>query len=140
LPQPAHAWVYDQNQNRIDDRIESVNASGITAAYENGDLTRHQLIGVAAGPPIRYRVYVGYDHHPTAVDAQLLGATGATLLYSFRYIDYLEADATYLQVQALVSAPGVTRVAAVPVMYASNHYGSRVVRARDSRGLSAEQA
>src|SRR5439155_18984473 len=49
--QPARAWLYDQNQNRIDDRIETVNASGLAAAYENGDLTKRTLIGVTPGPP-----------------------------------------------------------------------------------------
>jgi subtilisin family serine protease len=137
---PARAWLYDQNQNRIDDRIENVNANGITAAFENGDVTRHMLIGVTAGAPIRYRVYVGYDHHPLALEAQALQLSGATVLYAYRYIDYVQAEATYAQIQSIVAMPGVTRVTAVSVMYASNHYGSRVVRARDSRGLAAAQA
>ena len=136
---PAHAWVYDTNQNKIDDRIESVNANGLSAAYENGSLSGRQLIGVTAGPPIRYRVYVGYDHHPTALDAQVLTSTGALTLYSFRAIDYVMAEATFSQVQALALTPGVTRVSAVNTMYANNHYSSRVVRSRDSRGLSTEQ-
>ena len=33
----------------------------------------------------------------------------------------------------------MTRVEAVPVYYALNHYGSRVVRARDSRGIAASE-
>jgi hypothetical protein len=140
LASPASAWLYDNNQNRIDDRIESVHASGFSAAFLNGDPSGPMLIGVTAGPPLTYRVYVGYNHHPLATDTQALTLTGAVLLYPFRYIDYVEAQATYAQVQSIVALPGVTRVAAVPVMYASNHYGSRVVRARDSRGISAAQA
>ena len=136
---PSRAWLYDQNHNRIDDRIESVNANGIDAAYENGNPSERPMIGVSAGPPITYRVYVGYDHHPSALDAQGLGATGASVLYAFHSIDYLMAQATYPQIQLIVAQAGVTRVTAVQVMYALNHYGSRVVRARDSRGISAAQ-
>ena len=69
---PARAWLYDQNHNRIDDRIEAVHTQGLAAAYENGDVTKRMLIGVAAGPPVTFRVYVGYDHHPTNVDTQAL--------------------------------------------------------------------
>jgi len=136
---PAHAWLYDTNHNRIDDRIEAVHAQGIAAAFENGDITQRMMIGVAAGPPVTFRVYVGYDHHPTPVDTQALTATGASLLYAFRAIDYVEAQATYPQVQAIVLAPGVTRVTAVQTMYPFNHYGSRVVRSRDSQGIAASQ-
>ena len=77
---PARAWLYDQNQNRIDDRIEAVNSQGVTAAFEDRDPAKHQLIGVTAGTPIVYRVYVGYDHHPTGAEALALTATGARVL------------------------------------------------------------
>src|SRR5437773_1206126 len=80
---PARAWLYDQNHNRIDDRIEAVHAQGLAAAYENGDLTGRMMIGVAAGPPISYRVYVGYDHHPTNPDVQAVTTVGASVLYAF---------------------------------------------------------
>lgn len=136
---PAGAWLYDQNQNRIDDRIEAVQAQGLAAAYENGDLSKRMLISVAAGPPITFRVYVGYDHHPTILDAQAVSTTGAGVLYAFHAIDYLEVQATYTQIQTVILQPGVTRITAVQVMYSFNHYGSRVVRARDSRGISAAQ-
>ena len=136
---PARAWLYDQNHNRIDDRIEQVNAVGLSAAYENGDLTKRMLIAVTPGPPILYRVYVGYDHHPTALDAAAVTAAGATILYPFHAIDYYQVQASYPQILALIQQPSVTRITAVQVMYAFNHYGSRVVRARDSRGIAASQ-
>src|ERR1044072_4384206 len=75
---PARAWLYDQNHNRIDDRIEAVHTQGLAAAYENGDVTKRMLIGVAAGPPVTFRVYVGYDHHPTNLHAH----AGHTLVAS----------------------------------------------------------
>src|SRR5207245_4782432 len=119
---PARAWLYDQNQNRIDDRIEAVHTQGLAAAYENGDVTKRMLIGVAAGPPITYRVYVGYDHHPTLVDVQAVTTLGGSVLYAFHSIDYLEVQASYSQISAVILQPTVTRLTAVQVMYASNHY------------------
>jgi serine protease AprX len=61
------------------------------------------------------------------------------MAWPFQSIDYIESRATYAQVQLITTLPGVTHVEAVPVHYAMNHYGSRVVRARDSRGLSAAE-
>jgi hypothetical protein len=84
-------------------------------------------------------VYVGYDHAPTLADRTLLLGTGVTMAWPFQYIDYIESRATWAQLQAIAGLPGVARIEAVPVMYASNHFGARTVRARDSRGLAAAE-
>ena len=49
------------------------------------------------------------------------------------------SEADLAQVGAIAALAGVTRVEAIPVDYATNHYGSRVVRARDSRGLTGAE-
>ena len=126
----------DHNQNRIDDQIEVVHANGWGAAFENGDPTQRMTIGVFNTAPIEYGVYVGYDHHPTAADEAALAATGVTTLKTYRYIDYTRSRATFAQIQQIAALPGVTRVESIPMMYNLNHVGSRVVRARDSRGIA----
>src|SRR5258705_13069705 len=68
--QASAAWLWDQNSNKIDDRMEAVEAQGPLAAragnVASGKL-RFALLNTAAPPP--YGVYVGYDHHPTDPDA-----------------------------------------------------------------------
>jgi len=135
---PALAFV-DQNTNRLDDRIERVHAIGWNAAFVNDDPTGRMRIGVENPLGIVYAVYVRYDHHPGALDQTRLTATGVVMAWPFRYIDYIESRATWAQIQAILGLPGVTRVEAVPVDYATNHYGSRVVRSRDSRGLAQSE-
>jgi subtilisin family serine protease len=134
----AGAWS-DVDRNRIDDRIDRVHADGWAAAFVDRDPSQHMLIGVESSPSPRFAVYVGYDHHPTAADRIALLGTGLAMAWPFQFIDYIESRATYAEIQVILGLPGVTRVEAVPVEYLDNHYGSRVVRARDSRGLTRSE-
>ncbi|MEO5617750.1 MAG: S8 family serine peptidase, partial [Candidatus Eisenbacteria bacterium] len=138
LSATAFAYV-DQNANKIDDRIESVNLNGWNFAFEDGNPAKRMAIGVENPGAIVYAVYVGYDHKPTTLDQTLLSGTGVSMVWPFQYINYIESRATFAQVTAMAALPGVTQVEAIPVDYATNHYGSRVVRSRDSRGLSAAE-
>ena len=135
---PASAYV-DGNANKIDDVIEKVNLDGWAAAFEHNDPGQRMRIGVSNPADIVYAVYVKYDHKPSALDQTLLGGTGVSMVWPFLFIHYIESRATYAQIVAITALPGVTRVEAIPVEYAMNHYGSRVVRARESLGLSAAE-
>ncbi len=136
---PAARAFVDANANRLDDRIEAVNTLGWNAAFVDQDPTKRMRIGVENPLNVTYAIYVGYDHRPTSLDQTLIGATGVSMVWPFQYIDYIESRATFAQIQAILALPGVTRVEAIPVEYALNHYGSRVVRSKDSRGLSAAE-
>jgi subtilisin family serine protease len=138
LGRTADAYV-DLNLNRIDDRIEHVHDNGWNAAFVDDDPAKRMVIGVESPAAIVYAIYVGYDHKPNAADQLTLAGTGVPMMWPFVYVDYIESRATWAQVQLITALPGVSRVEAVPVEYATNHYGSRVVRARDSRGLKASE-
>ena len=94
-PLTAQAWVWDRNNNRIDDRIEAVNANGIAAAHVDNDLGKRTVFfvfpetasrsSIRSGAPVSYGVYVGYDHPPTDGDVAELRAAGATLLWRPRF-------------------------------------------------------
>jgi serine protease AprX len=134
----AVAWR-DQDHNRIDDAIDRVHAQGWNAAFERQDPSRRMIIGVASPLDVVYAVYVAYERSPTTADRSGLLSTGVTMAWPFVNIDYIESRATWSQIQLILSRPGVTRVEAVPVFYAANHYGARVVRSRDSRGIAASE-
>lgn len=139
-PAPGADAYVDANANRIDDRIERVNVVGWNAAFLDDDPSRRMVIGVENPAGIVYAVYVRYDHKPTLADRSLLLGTGVTMAWPFQFIDYIESRATWAQVALIASLPGVTRVEAIPVEYAMNHFGSRVVRAREARGLTQAEA
>src|SRR4029077_16476587 len=84
------AWLWDQNQDKIDDRIQSVESQGLAAAHVGNVLSgrlRFAVLNDAA--PFVYGVYVGYDHHPTDADAGALQALGVPVQVRYRYIDYI---------------------------------------------------
>jgi len=127
--------MWDQNQNRVDDRIEAVEVGGLSAAHVHNDPAQKLILFVdGTSVPFKYGVYVGYTHMPTDADVAALNATGATLSWRPRSIQYLRAQATFAQIQALAALPGVTRVEAWQVMYALNDNATRTFRARASDG------
>src|SRR5258705_13063194 len=76
LAAPARAtqpFIWDQDTNGIDDRIESVHALGWSASFELSDTTLRQRIAVVrALPELLYEVYVRWDHTPTSSDVTSL--------------------------------------------------------------------
>src|SRR5439155_6720282 len=62
VPAFGATWIWDQNQNRIDDRIEAVNLNGLAAAHVGNDLNGRLILFVypEATPP-GHGVYVGSD-------------------------------------------------------------------------------
>ncbi len=142
LVAPAGAWIHDRDANKIDDRIELVHQEGRARAFEQNDPSKRMVIalfesGLRAGP--EYGIYVGYDHHPVEADLDDLRAVGLAVLKPYNYIDYVRSQASFAQIQQIANLPSVTRIEAIPMMYLRNHWGSRIVRARDSRGLSKFQ-
>src|ERR1044072_8494001 len=129
----------DLDHNRIDDRIDAVHALGWNAAFVNGDPTQRMSIGVESPAEIVFAVYVRYDHAPTAADRTALAGTVVSMVWPFVNIHDIESRATWTQIQLILLLPGVTAVEAVPVDYADNHYGSRVVGGRRSRGPAGSE-
>jgi subtilisin family serine protease len=139
----ARPWIHDQNENKIDDRIERVHELGREQAFVNADPTKRMRIAYfedsqRSGAP-EFGIYIGYRAHPGAVEVESLRALGLEILKPYLYIDYIRSQATFAQIQAIAANASVTRIEVIPMMYASNHWGSRIVRARDSRGLSKYQ-
>ncbi|MEP7027412.1 MAG: S8 family serine peptidase, partial [Candidatus Eisenbacteria bacterium] len=131
----AAAWMWDQNANRIDDRLEAVETQGPLAARVAGATTgRLRFALMSAAAPFRYGVYVGYDHHPGAADAAALAATGAPVQVRYENIDYIRSEVTFAQAQAIAQLPGVTRIETIPMLYPVNDIATQVLRARPSGG------
>jgi subtilisin family serine protease len=129
------AWMWDQDADRIDDRIEQVEAGGPLAARVGGvagGRLRFALLDATA--PFEYGVYIGYDHHPTDADAAALAALGVPVQVRYRSIDYIRSRITFAQAQAVAALPGVTRIETIPMFYAVNDVASRALRARGSAG------
>ena len=134
-PAAAAPFIWDQDQNRVDDRIELVNTLGFAAAFDQADTTLRQRIAVArvAGGLI-YDVFVVYDHEPTSDDFLALTLLGMPVLHRFEGIPAARSVGTFAQVQAAAARSGVERVEAVPVVYPLDRTGAAAVAARDPSG------
>ena len=130
----AHAgWLWDQNQDKIDDRIPPVEAQGLTAAHVGNVLSgRLRFAVLDTTAPFEYGVYIGYDHHPSDADAAALQTLGVPVQVRYRSIDYVRSRLSFGQAQQVAALPNVTRIETIPIMYAVNDVATRALRARDS--------
>jgi hypothetical protein len=49
-PCPARPWIHDQDESKIDDRIERVHQEGRAAAFEHGDSSKRMRIALFEDP------------------------------------------------------------------------------------------
>lgn len=131
----ATPWVWDQDQNGIDDRLSAVAANGINWAFENldpGGRLRFEVGFVES--VLQYGAYVRYVTLPTAadsLDAVLLGAQVVTVMKS---VPYIRLRALYPTLLLLNTRPRVDRIEAVSLMYPLNWRSERALGVRSGRG------
>src|SRR5881396_3307904 len=66
LARAAQPFIWDQDTNGIDDRMETVHLLGWSASFELGDTTLHQRILVLrGGQELIYSVDVIWEHDPS---------------------------------------------------------------------------
>jgi hypothetical protein len=131
LPLVARAapFLWDEDGDRIDDRIETIHLLGYTFAFENGDTLARMRVQVTRD--LLYSVYVVYDHPPTNDDRAALTLLGMPTLFQYEAMPAIRSVATFIQVQAAASLSGVERVEAVPVLYPMLHDAAGAIGARD---------
>lgn len=129
----AQPFIWDQDTNGIDDRVESVHLLGWSAAFELSDSTRRQRIEVErSGPELLFGVYVRWDHEPTTADYGALALLGMPVLARIEAIPASRSLATFAQVAAAAALPGVQRVEAVPLLYPETRDGAAAIGVRDA--------
>ena len=132
LTSAAPPWIWDADQDGINDRIMSVESSGIVAAYLNGDITDRLRFDVTqVGDLFTYGVYVKYTFAPTEGDEQSLQALGLGT-HRYQTINYIRSRATLAQIQQVLTLPGILRVETIPIFYAVNDAASQTMQAAPS--------
>src|SRR5947207_2930363 len=128
----AQPFIWDQDTNGIDDRVESVHLLGYTASFELGDTTLRQRIQVLrSGPDLLYGVYVLWNHEPTTSDYTSLALLGMPVLTRIEAIPATRSLATFAQIAAAAALPGVQRVEAAPLQYPGTRDGTATIGVRD---------
>jgi len=121
-------WMWDQDANGIDDRIETVNEKGIAHAFEKQDVENGRLrFAVFPENAIHYGVYVGFNRIPTEDDLTLLRLSGVNTadMKAYSTIPYVRMLLSYRDIEKVSRLPGVTRVESIPMMYALNNNANK---------------
>lgn len=135
LASPAYPtpYIWDDDGDGIDDRIETVHLLGFTFSFEGADSLARQRIAVSREAGVLlYSVYVIFDHPPTSSDFMSLRALGISVLYRYEAADAVRSLASFPQIEAAAALPGVKRVEAVPVLYPMLHDAAAAIGARDA--------
>jgi hypothetical protein len=128
----AGPYIWDTDEDKIDDRIDSVNALGFSFSFENADTLARQRIAVTrAAGSLLYGVYVVWDHDPTPSDLLSLTALGMPALGRIVSVPAAHCVATFAQVQGAAGLSGVERVEAIPLLYPGVRDGAAAIGVRD---------
>ena len=128
----AQPFIWDQDTNGIDDRIESVHLLGYAASFELGDTSlRQRILVLNAVPQLLYSVYVRWDHTPTTADLNALTLLGMPVLSRIAALPATRSLATFAQVSAAAALPGVERVEAATLLYPETRDGTAAIGVRD---------
>lgn len=132
---PAAPFIWDQDGDDLDDRIETVHLLGYAASFEAADTLLHQRFQVTrlAGDLV-FGVYVCFDHPPTSNDLLALTLLGMPALSRIEAVPAVRSVATFAQAQAAAALPGVERVEAVPLLYLQLRDGAASTGVRDPAG------
>ncbi|MFQ3234844.1 MAG: subtilisin family serine protease [Paraglaciecola sp.] len=121
-------WMWDQDANGIDDRIEAVNNFGLKEAYENNDVINGRLhFAVFDGEVPQFGVYVGFKNSPTEVELDQLRQSGVNVegMKAYQSIPYVRMVLNFQDIQTVSKLADVTRVESIPMMYATNNNANK---------------
>ncbi len=131
----AAPYIWDDDDDGVDDRLESVHALGYHVSFENEDTTARQRIAVSRlGPDLLYGVYVVYLETPDDNDVGALTLIGMPVLTRLEAVPALRSAATYFQIQMCASLPNVERIEAVPILYPEMRDAAATAAASDPSG------
>src|SRR5262245_31232179 len=128
----AGPYIWDQDDDSIDDRIETVQLLGYRFSFENADTLARQRIAVEriAGGLV-YGLYVVYDRDPTAADLDSLALLAMPVLFRYEGTPAVRSASTFLQAAAAAALQHVVRVEAVPILYPETREGVAAIGALD---------
>jgi len=120
-PSPAGAGqpiIWDDDQDGLDDRMETVNLLGYRFSFVNADTTLQQRFEVErTGSGLVYGVYVLFKSPPTDTDLAALTLLGMPVLHRFENLAAVRSVATFAQATAAVALSSVERIEVVPILY-----------------------
>ncbi|MEO5616871.1 MAG: S8 family serine peptidase [Candidatus Eisenbacteria bacterium] len=131
-PLAAQPIIWDDDQDGIDDRMETVQLLGYRHSFEDADTTKRQRFEVTRlGVDLIFGVYVVFDAPPTPAQLLELTLLGIPVLHRLETIPAVRSYATFAQATAAVALKGVQRVEVVTIAYPLGVEDAASLGARD---------
>ena len=134
-PATAAPWMWDQDTDQLDDRLEDVALNGILYAYENLDPDGRLRFEVQlVSTLLQYGGYVRFNHLPTPADSLALSLLGAQVVSRFETVPYIRVRALYPTLLLIKLRSDVERIEAVSLLYPVNWREGHVLGVRKGYG------
>ena len=134
-PALAGPYIWDQDEDGLDDRMESVNALGYSFSFAGNDTTGLQRFAVTStGSGLVYGMYVVYLAPPTAADLAALTALGLPVQHRLSAVPAVRTLGTFAQATLARNLPGVERIEVVPILHPGLADGAAATAVRDATG------
>ena len=132
MPAAAGPYIWDQDEDGIDDRMESVHALGYGASFESADTLSRQRFEVSRVPgDLVYGMYVVYDTPPTSADLLALTALGLPVHSRLTSVPAVRSTGTFAQALLARDLPRVERIEVIPLLYPGLVDGAAAIGRRD---------
>jgi len=115
----AQPIIWDDDEDGMDDRMETVQLEGYRFSFEDADTTLRQRFQVTrAAADLLYGVYVVFEAPPTTADLLALTLLGMPVLHRYEAIPSVRSVATFAQASAaLATISSVERLEVIPLAY-----------------------
>ena len=118
MARASSPFIWDDDSDGLDDRMESVHLLGYSYSFAGGDsLGRQRFQVTRAATDLVYGVYVVFEAPPGATDIAALSAIGMPVLHRFEAVPVVRSLATFAQAQAAKALPSVERLEVVTLLY-----------------------
>ena len=126
-------YIWDDNEDGMDDRMESVHALGFAFAFENADTLARQRIEVRRTPAnLVYGAYVIFGQAPTPSNLASLQALGLPILFRYESVPAVRTAGSFAQLRLAAALPGVLRIEATPILYSLVRESAASIGRRDA--------
>lgn len=133
VPATAGPYIWDQDENGLDDRMESVHLLGYTQSFESADsLQRQRFVVVREAGTLVYGMYVRYAAAPTTTDLLALAALGLPALHRLEAVPAVRCMGTFAQASLARGLPGVERIEVIPILYPGLMDAAALIGVRDA--------
>lgn len=135
MPAAAGPYIWDQDEDGLDDRMETVQLLGYEFSFAGNDTLQRQRFEVTrSGGGLVFGMYVVYLAPPQATDLAALTLLGLPVHHRLSAVPAVRSTGTFAQAALARQLAGVERIEVVPLLYPGLVEGAATVAARDATG------